>query len=704
MIALMLRISPRTGRLLKLAGISLILLFVELACIRWLAAEIRSFAFYKNVVLMACFLGMGAGATLGRARGGARWFVPALAGLVLLVHLAAPALNPLVPPGGDLFVWNRSTHDLRQILQFYVALITIAVLTCGVFFLGGQALGAAFEDLDPLPAYSANLIGSLAGTLAFTALSATMTPPAVWFGLALVGASTLQWRELSRPVALGAAALALLFFWLVPSAAIWSPYYKLTVTREQTPDGKPWGVSISANGFYHLKAVDLRPEFLKPYGAGAEQIRLHYDLPYLLSPSRPGRVLVVGAGAGNDVAAALRAGAESVVAVEIDPAIAEIGRRLHPERPYGSPRVQLVIDDGRAYLTRAKAKFDLIVFGLIDSHGVVSSLSNVRLDSYLYTEEALARASELLSPRGMIAVSFSSGFGESWWILQRIESSIAAVFGKTPLALAVGYDQGYMFLAGPGAPTALADPGLRRRAETARAQLAENFGPVKELTDDWPFLYIRGPYIPTEFLVLFAALLVLATLLVTRMIPGGARGIGAPFFFLGAGFFLLEVRNLAELSLVFGSTWIVNALVIAGVLAMALLANLLAGRLTLHPGAGFALLLAAVSLGLLSPVRQFAGLPLVPRTIASVLVLSLPFFFSGLVFSSMFREAKVPAVAYGSNLLGAVFGGVIENASMIYGFRALSVFALAIYAVAWLFIRRRGAIAGPAREGIAAKL
>lgn len=684
----MVRISPSAGRLLRLAGISLIMLFVELACIRWLSAEIRPFAFYKNVVLMACFLGMGAGATLGRGRGEGRWFVPALAGLVLLVHLSAPHLSLLLPPHGDQFVWAAYTHDIGQGLRFYLALITITALTCGVFFLGGQVLGAAFEDLDPLPAYSANLLGSLAGTLAFTALCATRTPPAIWFAAALIGATFLQWKEVPRPVALGSTALALVFFWLVSAPAIWSPYYKLTVLREVTRDGKPWGVRIEANGVYQLKALDLRPEFLKPYGAAAELFRLHYDLPYMLSASRPRRVLVIGAGAGNDVAAAIRAGAESVTAVEIDPVIAAIGRLRHPENPYGSPRVELIVDDGRAYLTRAREKFDLIVFGLIDSHSVVSSVSNVRLDSFLYTEEALARARQLLTPGGLIAVSFSSGFGESWWVLQRIEKSIATVFGQAPIALDIGYDHGYMFLAGPGAPIGFADPQLRQRAEAARVQLAQDLGPVKELTDDWPFLYIRGPYVPIEFLILFAALLVLATLLVTRLVPGGVRGIEAPFFFLGAGFFLLEVRNLAELSLVFGSTWIVNAFVIAGVLTMALIANIVAGRVNVHRGAAFLLLLAAVSISFFSPVRQFAGFPLVARTAASVVVLSLPFLFSGLVFSSAFREAKSPAVAYGSNLLGAMFGGVIENASMAYGFHALSAFALLIYAVAWITLRR----------------
>src|SRR5205085_8394002 len=92
----------------------------------------------------------------------------------------------------------------------------------------------------------------------------------------------------------------------------------------------------------------------------------------------------------------------------------------------------------------------------------------------------------------------------------------------------------------------------------------------------------------------------------------------------------------------------------------------------------------AVSVSFWSPVRHIAGLTPALRTLLATLVLSLPFFFSGLVFSSAFRDALSPEVAYGSNLLGAMFGGVLENASIIHGLRSLSAFALATYGLAWL--------------------
>jgi hypothetical protein len=101
---------------------------------------------------------------------------------------------------------------------------------------------------------------------------------------------------------------------------------------------------------------------------------------------------------GNDVAAALRAGVERVDAVEIDPAILELGAALHPERPYNSPRVRLIADDARSVFAKSPDQYDMVVFGLLDSHTLLSSMSSLRLDSYVYTVESLRQARGLLAP------------------------------------------------------------------------------------------------------------------------------------------------------------------------------------------------------------------------------------------------------------------------------------------------------------------
>src|SRR5258707_4005909 len=60
-----------------------------------------------------------------------------------------------------------------------------------------------------------------------------------------------------------------------------------------------------------------------------------------------------------------------------------------------------------------------------------------------------------------------------------------------------------------------------------------------------------------------------------------------PFFFLGAGFMLVETKAITELGLHLGGTWFVVAATILLVLTMAFLANLLVQR-GRAPRTGFA--------------------------------------------------------------------------------------------------------------------
>ena len=84
-------------------------------------------------------------------------------------------------------------------------------------------------------------------------------------------------------------------------------------------------------------------------------------------------MLVLGAGMGNDVAAALRHGAERVVAVEIDPLILALGRKLHFEQPYSSPKVEVVTVTLAATCRTAPLSSISITFSLLDSHTTSSS-------------------------------------------------------------------------------------------------------------------------------------------------------------------------------------------------------------------------------------------------------------------------------------------------------------------------------------------
>src|SRR5262245_47295381 len=117
-----------------------------------------------------------------------------------------------------------------------------------------------------------------------------------------------------------------------------------------------------------------------------------YTLPYDMNQGAGGRpykdVLVIGAGSGNDVQAALARGAAHVDAVEIDPVIYESGEAEHPERPYQDPRVSIHLDDGRSFVRKTQRQYDLVVYALVDSVVLHSGYSSLRLESFLFTEQA----------------------------------------------------------------------------------------------------------------------------------------------------------------------------------------------------------------------------------------------------------------------------------------------------------------------------
>src|SRR5438046_7294388 len=135
---------------------------------------------------------------------------------------------------------------------------------------------------------------------------------------------------------------------------------------------------------------------------------------------------------GNDVAAALRNGAGQVTAVEIDPLILKLGEKYHFEKPYSSPRVRQVQDDARSYVENSRDRFDLIVFSLLDSHTTSSHFSNIRIDNYVYTVEALKAAKRLLEPNGVFIVKFQV---DTPWIAGRLHGLLSNVFGHSPLQM-----------------------------------------------------------------------------------------------------------------------------------------------------------------------------------------------------------------------------------------------------------------------------
>jgi SAM-dependent methyltransferase len=679
--------SARGGPLAFQIGLATFgILALELALIRWTAGQVRAFAYFNNLVLIAAFLGMGLGVALGRRRRGlVHWALPVLAPLAAILGLAEPlGLVRLAFPDPFVHTWGAEVvaGGAWRLLGSFAIFGALIAGVVAVFVCAGAAVGALFGRLPALAAYRWDLLGSLTGVLAMTLVSATGAGPAVWLAL---GVAPFMWLS-RRPLSLAAGVLAVACGALSVRGAVYSPYNRIDVAENQG------SYRLEVNRDFHQFIYDLSDARMKA-GSGPEAyVRATYELPFVVNAAR-GAALVVGAGTGNDAAAALRNGYTRVVSVDIDPQIVALGRRLHPESPYADPRSEVVVDDARAYFQRHRTeRFDAVVFGLLDSHAMFTALSSLRLDNYVYTEEGIRAAWEHVAPGGHLSVSFSVFAGP--WIFDRLYWTIARATGRLPIAMKHGMQYGCTFLV----------PRDGARLDLGRAPF-ERVGPsaplrtVRTTSDDWPFLYVRPGVFPWGYVTVLGTLLVFTLLASPRAF--GRAALGADFdpvlFFMGAAFLLIETRGVTSLSLLFGSTWLVNSAVFAGILLMALAANeVVARRPPRRLHGWFAALLVSVVLLWAVPPSLLGSFDLATRGLAGGLVNGLPIAFAGVVVSTLLARSRNPAASLGSNLLGSVVGGCLEYLSMMVGLGALALLALVLYLIAMLYALRRGVADAPA--------
>lgn len=405
-------------------------------------------------------------------------------------------------------------------------------------------------------------------------------------------------------------------------------------------------------------------------------------VPHLIRPGAR-EVLVVGAGGGADVEAALLYGAKKVDAVEIDPVIIELGQRYNASQSYEDPRVSIHNTDARAFFRQTDRSYDMVVFGFLDSQGLFSQMSNIRLDGYVYTRESFQQAFNLLKQGGLLSVSFFSA-GKSW-LVDRLISMVHSATGSVPLVYMRPTGQ-VIILAGKGfIPQGPAHFQTYQRVEWVPSG-------TPEAIDDWPYLYMRQRFIPLDYLISIGVLLTISLAFVLLSSERQTRGIDPHFFSLGAGFLLLETKSITTVSLYFGTTWFVSMVVILGVLLMVFMANLAAVKLQRFSLILYLPLIASILFLYFFPTAKVLAWPFLLRLVYCLAVIPLPIFFAGLIFSSTFRETRDPSFSFGSNLLGAVVGGFAEYLGLITGMKALLLVVLLFY-LSSLWVRLRAPVA-----------
>jgi hypothetical protein len=308
----------------------------------------------------------------------------------------------------------------------------------------GLALSARRDLIDRI--YFSDLLGAGLGAALVIGLLFLLPPQRAVLGLAALAllASALSASALSGPwrkgLALAQAAWLLSLLFALPEDRIGlhisqfkglSQALQVVDARVLAERSGPLGLLTVVESprvpFHHAPGLSFNTQHLPP-----DQLALFTDaeglsainafdgapagmaylgdvtaaLPYRLL-NRPS-VLVLGAGAGNDVLLALRHGARQVDAVELNPQTTALLREDfagYSGRLYEHERVRWITGEARGFVARHENRYDLVQVALLDSPAVAGSGVQALGESYLYTVEAMAQFLARLQPGGLLAIT-----------------------------------------------------------------------------------------------------------------------------------------------------------------------------------------------------------------------------------------------------------------------------------------------------------
>ncbi len=719
--------KPSVASSLQIFLVSVAALYLELVLIRWAGTEVRLFAYVQNLVLVTCFLGFGVGCLRSK---NPKSVVSTLRDVtILILFVSIPiivylgendlgvffggfmfALSNFLTLTPDAALWGFETLVFSQSAFFLFSALAIIVVACLLGLIAssmvplGQWVGHCFDHSQNIVrTYTVNLAGSLVGVWLLLVLALLHLSPPYWAAAAfllVLAAVPITRSELLKGGGLLLLTVLVLFFaesgiGEIGSRVFWSPYQKLTIV----PKPEEGGYKLLVNNTSYMSLYNTTPEFTKKNPDFASKISdSSYDVPFRFVPS-PANVLIVGAGGGNDVSAALRNGASHIDAVEIDPVIYELGKKLHPDRPYDSEKVTAVINDARNFLRTTSFRYDVIIFGLLDSHVGYSGYSNMRVDNYVYTKDAFAQARRLLKPNGVLVLKFE--VRPPWlWIGDRFYRTLSEVFEREPITYFSNHISDLMWSStvflesdGPDLWNQAERPDLKKfiaeHPPVFKPSIAGAPGPA---TDDWPYPYNRDHFIPQTYFTVSAILFLISLFMVRSSFAYREKRTWAPFL-LGAGFLLLETQLVSRLTLYFGTTWIVNGIAISAVLCTLVVANIFIERRRKNIDYLFCYSVLILSL-IANYLTPWERLPFSPWTIGLLLsgAYAISIFFAGLIFSSTLQAAEDKSKTLGANVIGAVAGGLLQNLSFIFGLKALLLMAVVCYAASALFsgsVRKR---------------
>jgi len=669
-------------------------LYLELMIIRLHSSFFQLFGFFKNISLLSCLLGLGVGYLFGNKKlFSLKWVFPLLVVQISFMYLLkSTPFGPLLqnPITEQWAMGLTRAHGFLQFFIIYSFVILIFLSNAVIFVPLGHLVSRLMQKQDKLKSYSWNLIGSITGIIIFSLMSFFWTPPSLWILVGFFIYIIFIKKDLINILIPSISVLFLLVIILIPKELnkqnIYSPYQIISLEHPNN-SLSPTNVLVSNTWFQHPYDLSGKIKYNPP------PLAANYSAPYDIISKIPKKILIVGSGTGNDTAYALQKGVKKIDAVEIDPVIIDIGRNYHPQKPYQSNKVNVIQNDARNFIQHTKNKYDLIVYGLLDSHASLSGRGGIRLDSYVYTVEAFKESKKILNENGYISLSFYLSEVE---LGSKIYLMLKEAFdGREPLVISQNTGETDKFRSQPYA--FIIGNKIDNNFDISNSKLSKvnffseknNLSKIDISTDNWPFFYMPSKVWPKSYIFIIFLIFVSSFFFIQNTIPINKKNFSPTCFFLGSGFMLIETKGITELALVFGSTWFVVSIVIAFILIMAYFANLLIiKKIKIKAYLIYTLVLLSISLGYFYTLIDHGSVNSITQKILTPSILTIPIFFSGLAFSKQLSIEKTVSVALSSNILGAIFGGLLEYNSMYFGFRSLYILGFIMYLAAFIFAKK----------------
>ena len=658
---------------LELFSASFMVLFQELALIRWLPGQVRALAYFPNLILISAFLGLGIGC-LRAGKKSLHWLYPV--SMVLLVVCAVIASNvAFTQESVSEHLWLLYVDlpkDAPVIHGLEYPIVIFFLLCCFTFIPLGQIIAEriqSFKEISsPIRGYCLDIIGSFIGVVIFAIINYLQISPIYWFACFLVVGLLLFFRRNNFYIYIVLTIIICFLVEFSDKSQFYSPYYAISYIKQVGG-----ATEIFVNGSFHQVALKLNNDekLETKYEIDA---RNGYHQPYRYLQKVPQKALVLGAGSGNDVSVMLDEGVKQIDAVEIDPVIGNFGRTLHPDKPYMSPKVRLFNTDARQYLSESKEKYDLIVFGTLDSMTRLSALSNVRLDNFVYTIESIQAAKSLLNPDGGIVLYFMTATPD---IHHKIVAMLTDVFGKPPLVKNVtAHVFNYIYMSG-----AAFDYDVDMMSDITTAEK------IDLPKDDWPYLYLAKKGIGNLYIIIITAIIFIAVIMTSlasndmKVSIYSGKNTDIKMFFFGFAFLLLESKCITQMNLVWGATWLTSAVVFGSILAMIFFSTISISHNYVSAKTNAILLITFLIIVYFFPITFLLKQNPWLKLVMSSIYIGLPIGLAANCFAIEFAKRTRADLAFGWNMLGAVAGGLAEYFTMLLGFKAMLLFPILIYSV-----------------------